>query len=210
MTGAAFLFLALTVVVAAGDWVAVWHQNRALEHLCKPLTILALIGVALALEVDDPTVRSWFIVALIFSLAGDVFLMLERDLFVIGLASFLVAHLAYIGGFVVEGQHGIGVLVGALFVALLIVLVGTQIVRAAQESEPELGVPVMAYMAVISAMVVVAVGAGQPLGVLGAGLFYASDAMIGWHRFVHPSRLLPLAIIVTYHLAQTALVLSLI
>lgn len=212
MTAVAFVFLVFTIVVAAGDWLAVHHRERRLEYLLKPLTILCLIGVALAVDPQDPAARAWFVGALVFSLAGDVFLMLDRDgeLFVAGLGAFLVAHLAYVVGMLVEGVGGYGLLLGALVVAVLILVVGTQIVRAVQASEPVLLAPVAVYMGVISAMVVAAIGVGRPFGVVGAGLFYASDTMIGWTRFVRPHPRLPLAIIVTYHLGQIGLVLSLI
>ena len=44
---------------------------------------------------------------------------------------------------------------------------------------------------------------------IGAVLFYCSDALIAWRRFVRPKPWQPLVIIVTYHLAQAGLVLSL-
>jgi uncharacterized membrane protein YhhN len=47
------------------------------------------------------------------------------------------------------------------------------------------------------------------VGAVGAVLFYASDALIAWNRFVQPRPWMPLAIIVTYHVGQAALVLSL-
>ena len=59
---------------------------------------MLLIGCALALDPDDDAVRTWFVAALVLCLIGDVFLMLPQDLFVFGLASFLLGHLAYIVG----------------------------------------------------------------------------------------------------------------
>ena len=81
--------------------------------------------------------------------------------------------------------------------------------------EPELVGPVTAYMLVISAMVACAIGAGHPIGILGAVLFYASDSLIAWNRLVSPDQSGPtsrprLAIITTYHVAQLGFVLSLI
>jgi uncharacterized membrane protein YhhN len=64
-------------------------------------------------------------------------------------------------------------------------------------------------MVVISAMLVCAVGTRHPAAIIGAGLFYTSDALIGWNRFVREHEYGPLAIIVTYHLGQILLVLSL-
>jgi uncharacterized membrane protein YhhN len=65
-------------------------------------------------------------------------------------------------------------------------------------------------MLVISAMVVSAIGTGHAVAIVGAGLFYASDSLIAWNRFVRETTHGRLSIIVTYHLAQVGLVLSLV
>ena len=44
MTGAAFLLLAVALVAAAVDWMAVHLGHRPLEYIAKPLTMLLLIG----------------------------------------------------------------------------------------------------------------------------------------------------------------------
>jgi uncharacterized membrane protein YhhN len=185
LTGVAGALLVVAALAAAGDWAAVAAGNKRLEYVCKPAVLVALTAAALALDPDDPTVRAWFVVALVFSLAGDVFLMLPGDLFVAGLAAFLVGHLAYVGGFLAAGVSAPAVLAGLAVV------------------------PVAAYMAVISAMLVTAIGAGPGLAVAGAALFYTSDALIGLGRFVRAWRWSPLAVIVTYHLGQGLLVVSL-
>ncbi len=218
MTGAALLLLALALVAAVADWIAVDRveegaQWRALEYLCKPLTLVLLIGVALALDADEDTTRMWFLAALVLSLAGDVFLMLEdraEGLFVAGLGAFLLGHLAYIGGMLADGVVLTRFGVGLALVALAVSVIGLTILRAVRAGpEPELSGPVSAYMVVISLMVACAIGVGHPALVVGAVLFYASDSLIAWNRFV---RVLPhgrLAIMSTYHLAQVGLVLSL-
>jgi uncharacterized membrane protein YhhN len=154
-------------------------------------------------------VRAWFVVALVFSLAGDVFLMLPGDLFVAGLAAFLVGHLAYVGGFLAAGVSAPAVLAGLAVVAVALLLVGRPLLAGARRKEPAMVVPVAAYMAVISAMLVTAIGAGPGLAVAGAALFYTSDALIGLGRFVRAWPWSPLAVIVTYHLGQGLLVVSL-
>ena len=210
MNAFAFLAVALVLAAAFGNWAAVANDNKGLEYLCKPAVVLLLIALALAIDPRDPTARTWFVVALVCSLAGDVFLMLPRDLFVLGLAAFLLAHLAYVVGMVVDGVSVTRLLAGVLLVAIGILLLGTQIVRAAYAAEPALAIPVMAYIGVISAMVVAAIGTGEPLAIAGALLFYASDALIGWSRFVREYTWAPVVIMVTYHLGQLGLVLSLI
>ena len=202
----------VAVVAAVGNWVAVARQARRpddkrLEYVCKPLTLLALIVVALLLDPDDPTVRAWFVVALVLSLAGDVFLMLPRDLFVFGLASFLLGHVAYIAGLTAAGVETLPLVLGATVVAVVAFALGRRILAAA---DPELRVPVAAYIVVISVMVVTAVGTGDGRAIVGASLFYVSDALIAWNRFVQPLAFAPVAIMVTYHLAQAGLVLFLL
>ncbi|HEV7758502.1 MAG TPA: lysoplasmalogenase, partial [Acidimicrobiales bacterium] len=181
-----------------------------LEYLCKPAVVVLLIGLALALDPRDPSARTWFVVALVCSLAGDVFLMVPRDLFVFGLGAFLLAHLAYVVGLAGDGVAIAWLLAGVVLVAVGILVLGTQIVRAAYAAESEMAIPVMVYIGVISAMVVAAVGTGRPLAIGGALLFYSSDALIGWSRFVRECSWAPVVIMVTYHLGQLGLVLSLI
>ena len=211
MTGAAFLLLALALAAAGLDWVAVHQEQKALEYVCKPLTLVLLIGSALALHPDDDAVRAWFVAALVLCLIGDVFLMLPHDLFVLGLGSFLLGHVAYIVGMHVDGVDGPRFLVGVVIVMAMLAVIGTRILRGVRAGpDPGLAGPVVAYMFVISAMVASAIGVGHPAGVLGASLFYASDALIAWNRFIGETRHGRLAIIVTYHLAQVGLVLSLV
>jgi uncharacterized membrane protein YhhN len=211
VTGEAFLLLALALVVAAGNWIAVERDLRPLEYLCKPLTMVVLIGATLALDVGQGDVRTWFLIALGLCLVGDVLLMLPQDLFVFGLGAFLLGHVAYVVGMHVDGvaleRFGIGVVVVALAMAVL----GLRIVGAVRAGdEPELTGPVVTYMLVISAMVASAIGTGHVAGILGATSFYASDALIAWNRFIGPTSHHRLAVMVTYHLGQVGLVLSLV
>lgn len=210
MTAAAVVLLGLTLVAAVIDWVAVHHRHQPIIYVFKPLTLVLLTATALALDPDDPTVRTWFVVALVLSLAGDVFLMLPGDLFVPGLGSFLLAHVAYVVGLVLSGLELVGIGVGLVVVANALQFVGRRIVGGAARAEPALRAPVVAYMVVISAMLVCAFGTLLPLAIAGAALFYASDALIGWGRFVEAREGGDLAVMVTYHLGQVLLVLSLV
>jgi uncharacterized membrane protein YhhN len=210
MTGAAWVLLALTLASAVVDWIAAHHHNTTARYVFKPLTLVLLIATALALDPADPTVRGWFVVALLFSLAGDIFLMLPGDLFVPGLASFLVAHLAYVVGFVAGGLEPAGVVAGVALVAVGYLVVGRRLIGAVQRSEPALAPPVLAYMGVISAMLVCAVGSLIPVAIAGGVLFYLSDSLIGWGRFVKAHPWGGVAVMVTYHLGQVLLVLSLV
>jgi len=202
-------------VFGVGDWIAKARHDRRLELVCKPLTLVALIAAAIALHpaADAHARRGWFVAALVLSLAGDVLLMLDdehRDLFVPGLAAFLVAHLCYLGGFWTEPPAGWAFVVAAIVVVVLVGPFAARILGALRRVEPGLRAPVGAYIVVIAAMVATALATGNAAAAVGAVLFASSDTMIAWNRFVHPFRAADVAIMVTYHLGQALLVASLL
>ena len=64
--------------------------QQARVYVFKPLTMLLVLALALQPSTSTNALYQWTLVAgLLFSLAGDVFLMLPSDRFVAGLASFL-------------------------------------------------------------------------------------------------------------------------
>jgi len=58
-------------------------------------------------------------------------------------------------------------------------------------------------------MVASAGGTGSAVALIGALLFFYSDAVLAWNRFVRPLRWGRVVNIVPYHLGQAILVLSL-
>lgn len=210
MTTTAWVALVATALVAVADWVAVATGRRTLEYACKPAATAGLVWLAVAVVPADGAVRAAFVVALVLSLIGDVFLMLPSDRFVPGLVAFLGAHVAYVVGFVL-GRGSAGALaVGVVITLVAAVPVGGRMLRAVRRSAPDLVVPVAVYMTVIGAMVACATGWGNAWAVAGAWLFFASDALIAETRFVGPRSWGRTAVIATYHLGQLGLVLSLV
>ena len=210
----ATVLLLVAALAAVTDWIAVATDRRPVEYVAKPATMAALVAVAITLDCGGHArgpARALVIAAGLLSLAGDVFLMLPRDRFVPGLASFLAAHLAYIGALVAEGATAGRAALAALPVLVAALLIGRPIVAAVRRSEDgaELLAPVVVYMAVISAMLVAALATGNPLAAAGALLFFASDGTLAWDRFVRPLPSGRLLVMMTYHLAQAGLVLAL-
>lgn len=196
---------------AAVDWIAVARGNKRLEYVTKPLTLALLIVAALAIGAPGlPGLRFVaLIAALVFSLAGDVFLMLPRDRFVPGLASFLLAHLAYIVVFAPDASWSVAWVVPAVVLLAICLRNGTRIVKGLGASGlGHLRPPVIAYMVVITAMFLTVIATEEWWPAFGAGLFFWSDNMIGWSRFVEPLPWAPVAIMVTYHLGQIGLVIG--
>jgi uncharacterized membrane protein YhhN len=174
------------------------------------LLLLLVAAVALDPAAGLEARRAWFVAALAFSLAGDVLLMLPSDRFVAGLASFLVAHLCYVGGFLSDSPTLAALAVAAVVVAVVIVPFARLVLRGVRATDAALQPPVAGYIVVISAMVATALATRNWLAGLGAVLFAGSDSMIAWSRFVRPFAWSAVAIMVTYHLGQAGLVLSLV
>ena len=210
MTGVALVLLAATGVVAVADWAAVLKSARRVEYAAKPAVMIGLIAVALAVHPVSYAERAFFVIALALGLASDVFLMLPRDMFVAGLVAALVEHLAYIAGFRARNLN-----VGLLAIATLIALASVAafmppIYRALRTSRPQLVAPVLAYVAVFVVMVASAGGSGSLVALAGALLFFYSDAILAWNRFVKPIPLGRIINIVPYHAGEALLVLSLV
>lgn len=210
MTPAASYLLAAAAAAAAADWLAVGRGARRVEFICKPAALVFLIGVAVALEPSQHSQRGWFVAALAFGLAGDVFLMLRSVPFVAGLLSFFAGHVAYIVGFRLEPASGAALAAGAVILLPVAAAISIPIVRSVSARQRGLAFPVAAYAAVLAAMALSAAGTGEVPAALGGGLFLLSDGLLAWNRFVKELGWAPLAIIVAYHLGQAALVLSLI
>jgi uncharacterized membrane protein YhhN len=211
MTSTAWVLLAVAGAFAVGDWTAVARQALPLEYVCKPATTAALVAMAATVDPVHADARAWFVAALVFCLAGDVFLMLPGDRFVPGLASFLVGQLLFAVGFFLHPGAGGAYAIGLVFVGV----VGGRLVSRFQRALVESGhralvAPVVAYFLAIASMVVGAAGSADAAAIAGALLFFASDGLIGETRFVAPRRYAPVAIMVTYHLALAALVVSLV
>ena len=211
MTQGAWLLLALAAAVAVVDWIAVVHGTRRVRWATKPAVMLLLVAVALALRPLNGFQRDIFIAALFLSLLGDVFLLGSAERwFVAGLAAFLGAHLAYIDGFLVGGFEPRLLLYWGPAVVIVSLGIGGRILGALRGGgKRRLFGPVVLYLLAISIMVALAGASGRPAAAAGAVLFYASDGLIAWTRFVRPNTWAALPIIVTYHAGQALLVLSL-
>lgn len=177
----------------------------------KPLATLLILALALALTPARADYQ-WAIAAgLLLSTAGDVFLMLPRDRFVAGLASFLVAHLCYVWAF------GIGVPFAATPLLWLPYFAAGGVVLALvwPGLKPALRAPVVVYVAVIATMAGQATGRWYASGsvvalaaAIGAGLFVVSDAVLAIDRFRWHFRAARAVTLSTYWMAQLLIALS--
>lgn len=209
MTFPAWVLLALAVPVAAANWWSRARDDAGLERLTKPTVTVLLAAAAVLLEPASSGMRAWFVVALVLCLAGDV-LLLPVERFVPGLAAFLAAHVAFTAGFVAGGLPHVKWAGFALMVLPIpAALVGLRVIRGAERTSPALAKPVALYLGAISLMVVLSIAHANPWGVAGAALFFVSDGLLGWNKFVARLPWAPVAIMATYHGALAGLVLAL-
>jgi uncharacterized membrane protein YhhN len=193
---------AVTVVSAIGRW-------RTGIYLFKPLTTALVIALAWSQPSTVHLYRPLVVAGLLFSLAGDVFLMLPRERFVAGLVAFLVAHLLYAGAFTGDGFR--------LTIAILLPFIayGAGLLRILlPKVERALKIPVVVYAAALLVMAWQATergASGLPGGLFaatGALLFVASDSMLAIDRFARRFRAAEPLVLATYFAAQTLIALS--
>lgn len=187
------------------------ESRRWQVYAFKPLATLLILALALAFTPARADYQ-WAIAAgLLFSTAGDVFLMLPRDRFVAGLASFLVAHLCYVGAFSIGVPFGAAPLLWLPFFAaggLVLALVWPGL-------KPALRAPVAVYVIVIAMMAGQAAGRWHMTGsvvalaaAVGAGLFVVSDAVLAIDRFRWKFRAARAVTLATYWAAQLLIAIS--
>jgi uncharacterized membrane protein YhhN len=207
MTLAAAVALA---VFALATWASVWRAAPRVEMVTKPLALLALIALAVALGAPDTDVGVSVLVALGLALVGDVFLLGSGvRSFVGGLGAFLISNLAYLVAFVLLGFHWIPAVVVLIIVLFVLRTAGHRVqAGAVREGGPWLGGGTTAYMLVLCALAVTAAGTARPLVLVGALVFLVSDLVLGLDRFVGPRPRADLVVMVTYHVGQVLMVIG--
>ena len=202
--------LALAAVASGGDLASILRHNRRLEYATKPMVMVLLIAVALFLRPASQGERALFVLALVLGLTGDVFLMLPDRFLLPGIAAFLAGHLAYTVGFRFAGFSLLGLIVGVIIVGATAGLFLRRVLSSLEASgRANLRNPVLAYAIVISLMTVSATASGNLVAAAGGLLFFFSDVIFAWYRFVKPAPWGQPVNIVMYQSGQALLVLSL-
>lgn len=210
------LTLVLSLAIFASAFLTIranYSGATSQIYLFKPLTTGLIIVVALLAQAPPTASYKWLIVVgLLFSLAGDVFLMLPSDRFLLGLVSFLIAHVFYIVAF--WGATPAGITTPLLIPLLLYGLLMTRLLL------PHVTTPlrpaVILYILIILIMVWRALEQWSQLGGLpatlalaGATLFAISDSALALNRFRAPFHTAQALVLSTYYLAQWLIALSL-
>jgi len=215
--------LILVITIALVDWVAVARGWKKVEYLAKPLTLVALFLVFALVGRFSSLPLIFFGAGILLSLAGDILLMISfnrfsDNWFLIGLVAFLLAHVSYIVGFNlplpnVSPVWSVGM---ALVLAVSAGRLMKRIVTGLRaKSLDRLAGPVLLYGTVITVMLLSALltfirvewsTTASLLVVVGAFLFYLSDIILAWNKFVTPIKNGRVANMITYHIGQIALI----
>lgn len=176
----------------------------------KPMLMPAVAGFFITSVSTNSPLKLFVLSALFFSWAGDVLLMFQQQnsiFFLLGLSSFLIAHLFYIFFFHrIRKEQNIKsqlwtLLVVAAYYSVLIALLSPWL--------GEMRLPVRVYGLVISFMLLLALHmfyisnktAGRYM-VAGAILFVISDSVLAINKFWKPVPAGDVVIMLTYGLAQ--------
>jgi len=184
------LSITITLVALAALLFSEWRESRTGVWLAKPLASTGFLLTALAAGALSSAYGRAVLVALVLSWLGDVLLIPKqsRRAFLAGLASFLLGHVAYAVAFLLRGIDPEASVVAAALVAVP----SLAVLRWLWPFVPDrMRVPVVAYVGVISLMVVCALGVAgfraHTSIALGALAFYASDLAVARQRFVAES-----------------------
>ena len=184
------LILTLALILLAG--LLYFEKNVNRKGMLPTKTLLSMLFIMTGLS----QVHVWqpftlfIICGLIFCLGGDVFLALPQErMFLCGLISFLLGHVCYVVGFFWIANMGIMTFIGLVTTTV----VGILIYRWLKPHLGNMQKPVIAYIIVISLMVIAAwsmLGTisqpdlGRWLIFLGASSFYVSDIFVARDRFL--------------------------
>ncbi len=223
------IFLMVALLCAALEAWAVQTQRSRWEYVAKPVAMLALF-IWLVSTAGLSGAVFWFALGVLFSLVGDVVLMVPGErFFLFGLLAFLGAHAAYIVGFntPLPSLSAWGFLLaimiawgGARIIRRILTPLATQAVSPRQARGPNGGqlhlrIPILIYGVTISIMLLSALikltdmswNANAALLVgAGAFLFYISDLILAWNKFVAPLQHGKIYNITSYYLGQIALI----
>ena len=206
------VFWSLVIIISAVFHLRAEHnKNQAQIYRFKPLTIILIILLALFSQ-NPPTnfYKAAVITGLIFSLAGDIFLMLPGDKFLPGLTSFLTAHLCYIAAFTNPAGF-----YDNWFTLLPFLLLGTAVYIYLLPTLNKMRTPTAIYILAITLMAWQAFGHWQQTATTnalfafaGTLLFLISDGTLAINRFRHPFPSAQPIIMSTYFTAQYLIALS--
>lgn len=198
-------FTGIFLAAAAVFFAALWLDHVPTRLATKPIPVLALMAL---LALSGTGRAKWpFFIGFAFSIVGDIALELPDGPFILGLGSFLIAHVAYIIGAWLESRHG-----GWLWLLGILPWCGL-VYGSMYGGMGNLAVPVAVYVSVIALMgwrmgARARLGGLALWGAIGACTFMLSDSLIAFRKFGGEFPGAKEAIMVTYWAGQALIAVS--
>lgn len=164
------------------------HEFLYIGGTFKLLASTGFILTALASGARESAVGKALLAGLSLSWFGDAFLIIPADFyFQFGLLAFLLGHIAYCIAFTLYGLKLSSIIRGVLTIPILTLAFSWWLMPHVNN---DMKIPVIAYMIVITTMVILALGArakGAPKNMaIGAILFFFSDIAVAIDQFIAP------------------------
>lgn len=201
-----FIFLIVAVIELLSK-IFGWDSIGNVQITVKPLLMPSLAAYFFFSVKQKNKLAFLIIIALLFSWTGDVMLMFEElkpIYFMLGLVSFLLAHIIYIFVFNKSSQD-FKPKIFTYSTGFLLMLFGMLMLLLMWSGLGNLKIPVTVYTSVIMIMGVSALfrkADGASLVLIGAILFIASDSLLALNKFYEDFVAADFWVMLTYILAQ--------
>jgi uncharacterized membrane protein YhhN len=216
-----YIWPILAIAAALWEAVIIWKDSNKFERLAKP-AVMVFLFLWLYTSTGLSGNILWFGMGILLSLVGDVLLISYSDrMFVLGMVAFLFTHIFYLMGFQEELLHPTA---WSFILLFFIFMNGFRLLRRIlgamrATGQNTLMIPVTVYGLAISLMLYAAMStifdpawktSAAFFVSAGAFLFYISDLILAWNKFVSPVKNGPVLNIITYHFGQISLIAGVI
>lgn len=207
------IILTVLIVISAGLHLKAQYLGPQIQvYIFNPLTMIFMIALALLAPGNEKTRKYTraIVAGFVFSLIGDVLLMLPQDLFIFGLVSFLIAQIIYTYAFLMGRKvklNSLSILPFGIFGLLIFIYLAPGL--------GEMTIPVIVYMVVILLMGWQAWEQWDTyrerwarMAFIGALFFILSDTFLAIDKFKTPFDAAAALTLITYTLAQYLIAMS--
>ena len=199
------LSLIAFIIFSLVDFFGIYLEKQWMIYLAKPMLMTTLFGYYYLNKKSD---NLFFVLGLLFSLFGDLFLLGSGELyFILGLIFFLIAHVFYIimvFKILLEIKLKDFMIAGIPYLLLFLILI-----NVLYDGLGSMKIPVIIYAMTISFLGVVSLllflqsrTKTSLLLLFGVLIFITSDTILALNLFYEKQSFYPILIMTTYVMAQ--------
>ena len=176
------------------------NEPFAINLLFKLIPMVLIIFYAYKQLPRKRKITHWLImIGLFICMIGDGTLRW----FIVGLSAFLIGHLFYIAGFLMQYKFSVIRFLAIIPLIVFCVVIGNKLVTNLNITGNEtLIIPVLFYITAIALMLFLAIMTGNIWVSVGSILFVISDSILAWNKFIDPVVFSGQLIMITYYSAQ--------